>query len=156
MQNAIPILSLVVAALAVFVGPIISWKVTKRQITSSLAVANKQIVAPMRQVWISNLRDILAELTSSAFHYYLAGFEERTDEEYLRVTLLQHKAAMMLNPLEEDHRRLEDLIRQLISSLDDGLGSDLRFPGLHKDVADLSRQVLKREWNCVTNKIQAV
>lgn len=77
-----PVLSLVVAALAVFVVPLISWLITKRQLASLLEVANKQIIAPMRQAWINNLRDLVAELTSSALHYYVAGFEERTDEEY--------------------------------------------------------------------------
>jgi hypothetical protein len=36
MQNAIPILSLIVAILAVFVGPLISWQITKRQMLTSL------------------------------------------------------------------------------------------------------------------------
>ncbi len=45
MQEMIPILSLVIAILAVFFGPIISWKITERQISSSLAITNKQIVA---------------------------------------------------------------------------------------------------------------
>ena len=49
MDNAIPILSLIVAALAVFVGPFISWFVAKSQLASSLEIANKQIIAPMRQ-----------------------------------------------------------------------------------------------------------
>jgi len=45
----IPVLSLLVAAIAVFVGPLISWSIANRQVQSSLAVANKQIIAPMRQ-----------------------------------------------------------------------------------------------------------
>lgn len=76
-EKAIPILSLVVAALAVFVSPLVSWLVarrqfkntlelTQRQINSSLAVANKQIIAPMRQKWINDLRDLVAELTSDS------------------------------------------------------------------------------------------
>src|SRR2546422_7939219 len=118
MDEAIPILSLVVAVLAVFIGPLISLRVAKRQIESSLEVANKQIVAPMRQAWINSLRDLLAELTSTALHYHVAGFEERTDEEYRRLTLLEHKVAMMLNPLEDDHKRLEKLIRKMVSGLE--------------------------------------
>src|SRR5688572_28614420 len=98
MDKAIPVLSLVVAALAVVVGPLISWFIAKRQLASSPEVANKQIVAPMRQAWINNLRDLLAELISSALHYYVAGSEERTDEVYRRLTLIEHKVAMMLNP----------------------------------------------------------
>src|ERR1035437_5167435 len=59
----VSVLSLVVAALAVFVGPIISLYIGRRQVASTLEVANKQITAPMRQAWINSLRDLLAELT---------------------------------------------------------------------------------------------
>jgi uncharacterized Tic20 family protein len=64
MKEIIPILSLITAILAVFVGPLISWRITKRQIASSLKAANKQIVAPMRQAWINSLRDMIAEISS--------------------------------------------------------------------------------------------
>lgn len=50
MKEIIPILSLITAILAVFVGPLISWRITKRQIASSLKAANKQIVASMGKV----------------------------------------------------------------------------------------------------------
>ena len=81
MKELIPILSLVVAILAVLVGPIISWKIAKRHVASSLKIANKQIVAPMRQAWINSLRDLIAEISSSGLHYYQAGYEDRKDEE---------------------------------------------------------------------------
>ena len=165
MDKLIPVLSLVVAALAVFVGPLVSWLVTKRQLTSSglladkqirasLSVANKQIIAPMRQAWINTLRDLLAELTSTALHYHVAGFEERTDEEYRRLTLLEHKVAMMLNPIEDDHRQLEHLIRQLISALGRGREAEEGFPGLHQAVVTLARQIFKREWNVVKERLE--
>lgn len=88
-MTAIPILSLVVAALAVFVGPIISRRVANRQLEANLDVANKQIIAPMRQGWINMLRDLLSEITSSALHYHVAGFEDRTDEDYQHLTHLE-------------------------------------------------------------------
>jgi len=154
MEKTIPVMSLVVAALAVFLGPLISWRIARRQLASSLEVANKQIIAPMRQAWINNLRDLLAELTSSALHYYVAGFEERTDEEYRRLTLLEHKIALMLNPLEEDHKRFEQLIRLMISALERGREGEAEFPNLHRAVMDLSRQIFKREWNRVRDSIQ--
>jgi len=154
MDKTIPILALVVAALAVFVGPFISWFVAKRQLASSLEIANKQIVGPMRQAWINNLRDLLAELTSSSLHYFVAGFDDRTEDEYRRLTLLEHKIAMMLNPLEDDHKRLEELIRQMVSSLERGREGEAAFPDTHRSVVDLSRQIVKREWNRVRDKIQ--
>ncbi len=156
----ISIVSLIVAALAVFVGPVISWKIASHQIKSAsdlsasqtsaaLVTSNKQIIAPMRQAWINNLRDLLSELLSSARHYYVAGYEDRTDQEYHRVTLLEHKIRLMLNPKEEDHQRLEERIRNLIASMERHPRFVDDFPDLHDELVSLSRQVLKREWDRV-------
>ncbi|HEY2344748.1 MAG TPA: hypothetical protein VGH80_02570 [Xanthomonadaceae bacterium] len=162
----ISIISLIVAVLAVFFGPLISLRIAKRQIAASsdlanaqieaaLVTSNKQIIAPMRQTWINNLRDLLAELTSSTLHYYLAGFEDRTDQEYQRLTLLESKIQMMLNANESDHQRLEQQIRALISSLQQSRKSVDDFPDLHGAVVSLSREILKREWDRVKKPISA-
>lgn len=108
----------------------------------------------MRQAWINNLRDLLAELSSSALHYHGAGFENRTDKEYQRLTLLEHKVAMMLNPMEDDHKQLEELIRQMISALERGREGEMEFAKIYPEVKDLSRQIFKREWNRVRDRIQ--
>lgn len=158
------VLSLIVAAIAVFFGPVISWMIAKRQINisselakvqigSSLLTANKQIIAPMRQAWINNLRDLVAELSSSSLHYYVSGYEDRTDQEYQRMTLLEAKIKMMLNPDEKDHQRLEELIRNLISSLERGTKNADNFPDCHTQVVSLSRVIFKREWNRVKEPI---
>ena len=160
------ILSLIVAALAVTVTPLVSWLTTKRQISTSfalardqthtsLATANKQITAPMRQAWINKLRELLAELTSSAEHYYVAGFEDRTDEEYQRVTLLQAHIRLMLNSNEDDHQRLEVLMRRMVDEIQYEKGKKPEFPDLHTEVIALSRKILKREWDRVKEPILA-
>ncbi len=153
MNEVIPILSLVVAALAVFVGPIISYLVAKRQIASALVTSHKQIIAPMRQAWINNLRDVLAELTSRAQHYYCAGFEEREDSEYQHLSLLEHRIQLMLNPMEDDHNELERLIRKMITSLERGKEGDEDFCKSHTEIMAVSRRILKREWNVTKEKI---
>lgn len=153
MDNVIPILSLVVAVLAVFVGPFVSLHVAKRQVRSSLEVASRQITGPMRQAWINSLRDLLSELCSSAHHYFVAGFEDRKDDEYQRLTLLETKIQLMLNAKEDDHIQLEKLIREMVSSLERGKDGDAGFTAAYPKVIALSRQVLKREWNVVKNPI---
>jgi hypothetical protein len=156
MMAAIPILSLVVTALAVFVGPIISSRIAKRQINASLEVSNKQIVAPMRQAWINSLRDLLSEIASSALHYHVAGFEERTDQEYQHLAHLEYKIRLMLNPREDDHQQLERLIGQMTGLLGQ-TGSpqvDAEFANCHRAVIALSRDVLKREWDRVKDRIR--
>ncbi|MBI5888078.1 MAG: hypothetical protein HZB82_05125 [Deltaproteobacteria bacterium] len=153
MQETIPILSLITTILAVIFGPIISWKIAKRQITSSLKAANKQIVAPMRQAWINSLRDLIAEISSSALHYYQTGFEDRKDEEYKRLTELEGKISLMLNFREDDHKKLHDFIRNMLNSLDRGKEGNNTFVEIHPKVLALCREILKREWNRVKEDI---
>lgn len=153
-QTWIPILSLIVAALAVFVGPFVSWRVAREQTESSLKAANKQIIAPMRQAWINSLRDLLAEFTATAMHYYLTGTEHRTDAEFERLTLLQHKVLLMLNPVESDHKDLQDAIGMLIVEVGSPGVPSSEALGLHGQVVDLSRAVLKREWNRVKEPLK--
>jgi len=103
----------------------------------------------MRQAWINDLRDLLAEIISSALHYYVAGFENRKDEEYQRLTLLEHKVQLMLNPNEQDHKQLEVAIRRMIELIDRAADPDNEFPDLHAHVIALSRSIFKREWSRV-------
>lgn len=154
MNEAVPTLSLIVAALAIFVGPIISFIVAKRQIASSLAVSHKQIIAPMRQAWINSLRDVIAELTSKAFRYHCTGFEERKDAEYLYLAELEHRIRLMLNPAEDDHTALELLIREMVSSAGRGMEDADKFSEFHTQVMAMSRRILKRERNVVKEKIE--
>jgi hypothetical protein len=156
-MTAIPILSLVVAALAVFVGPLISWRIAKRQLRANLEVSNKQIVGPMRQAWINSLRDLLAEVTSSALHYHVAGFEERTDEEYQHLTHLEYRIKLMLNASENDHRELEEALGRMVGMLNIGdsrtMEHDREFAARHDAVVGLARKVLKREWDRIKEPI---
>jgi hypothetical protein len=147
MEKLIPILSLVVAGLAVFVGPMISLHIARRQVASSLEVANKQITAPMRQAWINSLRDLLAELTSIGV---VAVSEDRTlaATRLDRMTHLQYRVLLMLNPREEDHQKLEKLIKEMVG-MAHAFSEESHLATTQRDVVDQSRLVLKREWDRV-------
>jgi hypothetical protein len=154
----IPVLSLIVAALAVIFGPLISWRIAKRQIEASAEVANKQITAPMRQKWINDLRDLVAELTSSTFHYFKAGHDFKGYENFQRLTFLESKIQLMLNPNEEDHQKLEWMIDQMLRAIEalqqgDEKGRET-FIATHPEVVKLARQVFKREWNRVKDRTE--
>ena len=97
-NEVIPILSLIVPLLAVFVGPLVSWAIAERQIETARRLANKQIVAPMRRARINVHRKKLAELSASTRHYFVAGFEDRIDAEYQRLTELEEEIVLMVNP----------------------------------------------------------
>jgi hypothetical protein len=60
----------------------------------------------------------------------------------------------MLNPRETDHKQLEELVRKMISALGRGKEGDQDFTEAHPLVINLSRQILKREWDRVEDKIQ--
>lgn len=109
----------------------------------------------MRQAWINNLRDLISEIASNALHYFVSGFEDRTDQEYQHLIHLEYKIKLTLNPREEDHQQLEQLIAQMISYLQSGTGEQaFEFPACHEELIALSRDVLKREWDRVKEKIQ--
>jgi len=164
-DKTIPVLSLVVAGLAVFISPLVSWLIarrqfrnsldlTQRQINSSLAVANKQIIAPMRQKWINDLRDLIAELASDSLHYFRAGHDFEGYKNFQRLTFLESKIQLMLNPNEEDHQKLEWMIDEMLKALQSGEKGRENFIATHPEVMKFSRQVFKREWNRVKDNIE--
>ena len=164
MATYIPLLSLIVAGLAVFVGPTLGWLIARQQIRSasklamgqihsSLEVANKQIVAPMRQAWINTLRELLAEVSSTSMHYYLAGQDGRLEAEYQRIGLLEERIKLMLNPREANHIKLESLVRELVgASNPQSLETD-HFLQTYTELTKLARVVLKEEWDRVKSPI---
>ena len=161
----ISILSLIVAALAVFFGPVISWKIAKHQICastelardqmrSSLKTADKQITAPMRQAWINKLRELLAKFTSTSTHYHVEGVDVRPSEQIEALGLLLDHIRLMLNPTEDDHQRLEKLIYEMLIRISGKKANSNEFADLREEVIDLSRTILKREWDRVKEPMQ--
>jgi hypothetical protein len=74
------------------------------------------------------------------------------------LTFLESKIQLMLNPNEADHQRLEWMIRTMMEGLDalqrgDEQGRE-KFMAAHPEVIKLSREVFKREWNRVKDKIE--
>lgn len=154
MKDEIPILSLIIALLAVFVGPLLSWLAARQQAAILLAVANKQITAPMRQAWINTLRDLTAELSSRALHYFQTGFEDRSDAEYQELTLLEQRIALMLNSEEADHLEFKQSIRGMIAWLERGKQPLGAFAEKHDETCVLAKRILKREWNRIKDPIK--
>lgn len=65
------------------------------------------------------------------------------------LVLFGHKIALMLNVNEDDHRRLEAVIRRMLASLDGGKATSGDFPEAFETTRSLTRQILKSEWNQV-------
>jgi hypothetical protein len=140
---------LVIALMAVFVSPLVSWWITRRTLESSERIATKQVIAPMRQAWINDLRTRLAELLSSTSHYFAAGYENRTMEEYQRLGQLEQEILLMLNPAEQVHTDLAIAVKNIKSALDTRKTADDSFIEAHQRAFQLGREILKSEWNRV-------
>jgi len=112
----------------------------------------------MRQAWINTLRDLVAELTGDTLHYLTAGHNFKGYENFQRLTFLESKIQLMLNPNEEDDQKLEWMIRTMMEGFQGLQRGDeqarQKFISAHPEVIKLSRAVLKREWNRVKDKIE--
>ena len=143
MISLLPVLSLVIAALAVFFGPIIQLSIAKKQIRASVLSAN-------RQRWIDTLREQLAEFINTtselkALSYMSVGGQALVDKT-AKMQLLRTKISLMLNPLETDHQQLLTLIEVAATSVTkSGEEDKMDVPA----IMALSKTILKREWERV-------
>lgn len=140
MKDWVPILSLLIALISVFFAPLISARAAKRA-----------MLGPMRQKWINDLRGLLSEISGSCLHYWQTGYEDRTEEEYKRITDLTHQVIFHLNPNEDEHNKLIEIIRSLEASLSKGKEADSEFFLAYRELLDQGRKVLKTEWEVVKN-----
>lgn len=153
-SQLIPILSLIIAGLSVFFGPLITLSIARRQLQLSKRLSEKQIISPIRQAWINELRIIISELAAKAHHYTVAGYEDREDAEYLRITQLLHQLRLYLNPMEDDHNKLIKAAKDMSDNLSYANSeSETRFWYAHEQVMIISQQILKREWDRVKKDV---
>lgn len=158
MAQAIPILSLLIAALAVFVGPMITLRMSRRQIELSRRIAHRQIIAPMRQAWINNLRDRLAELLTLSTRCWNknaeSGYDELQDPEYKRIEELGQEIELLINPTEDDHKELVAAIKEITMSIAHGLKAVDAFSTSTARAGVLGQKIFKTEWNRIKAEIE--
>jgi hypothetical protein len=162
----IPILSLAVALLAVVVGPLVTWKLTGRQLEearlaadrkSSLdrKLANKQIVAPMRQAWIEKLRVDVASLLTLCNRYAARGTAEHNDS-YDDIRQLILVIQLSLNSAEPDHVAIIEMLQDLFLTVaDDTTQSGNDWNDIHKreaEIVEIAKKIFKEEWNRVKSE----
>ena len=143
------------AALAVFVGPMISLRMANRQLESTIAISKKNIISPIRQNWINELRKILAELTSTCALFWTEEDERKREEYHLKVRTLIGQLELYINPKEDEHKELLKNVVRMESSM---FGNDepdhiSSFWTVHRATIEQSQKVLKIEWERVKNEI---
>ena len=139
----ISVLSLLVALAALFVGPYF---------------AHRQAIAQMRQAWINDLRDRVAEFLSLACTPEIALFQREPEdcdpnpEMYARMLLLENKIELLLNPERDAHRQLIEHVHGLLDLLHkskrqvgDKLFSD-RKAELELGITAVTQKIIRQEW----------
>ena len=160
-KEFVPVVSLIVALVSVIVGPLVSLKIAKSQIESSERLTNRQIISPIRQMWIDNLRQKMVYVLETSLRYYVSGcFEDiempDTEEETellqkkmeRKLSFLCTEIELMLNPDEEEHI---SLLKQLNDCWHSSMDREkvVEYPDIHKSTSALCKSVLKREWERV-------
>lgn len=155
--------SLLIALIAVFLGPIISYFTAKRtmksqadlikeQITSQIIIAERDIKSKVlsnnRQEWINKLRDNLSEFMSLIL--VVRKTQQLNSSElisyYNKLFTTRFRIKLSLNPNENDHCELDALLKAAMEKT-------TSYSELYEDIGDkileLSQSILKREWERV-------
>ncbi len=141
MPTLTAVLPLVIAALAVFFGPLIQLSIAKRQIRATVLSAN-------RQRWIDELRQLLAEFVTLAVELNTIARTgmysgQNTLDKTAKMQLCRTKIALMLNPAEKDHQLLLVLVGDAAKGIHQaGYEDKTDIPAF----IALSQSILKREW----------
>jgi hypothetical protein len=151
----VPLASLAIAALAVFVGPLVSLRVAKQQVQSSQRVAMKQVVAPMRQAWINALRDKVSAICAEAeYCCYTTSIGENIldyPSHARELYRLEKEIALTINPLEEDHKALVKSISKMLRCVQTKNVTDFALSS--QETMRLTQGILKTEWNRVKDEL---
>jgi hypothetical protein len=144
--QAIPVLSLAIALLAVFVGPFVSWLITKRQIESAQRLANKQIAAPLQIAWANELRKLLAEFCTTGWLITRHPHPDVVRAESTRLMQVGHEIIVMLNPNQKSHSLLMKAIDETAYALKDTKQDSERHSNATKQLMGLAQAVIQEEY----------
>ncbi|MFL1806051.1 hypothetical protein [Plesiomonas shigelloides] len=141
LKEIAPFLSVIVALLAVFIGPFFSAKMIRHQ-----------IVVPLRHKWIDDVRELITEFLSIAqlkvtlCENGLINEDNIDEDSYKKLLFIERKLTLLLNPNEKLHAELLNSIRSLLEKSIHGPGNLLTFGPNVYEVTSLAQQILKEEW----------
>lgn len=148
MEAAVAIIAAITALCAVILGPLVS-------IWTAQVQARVAVLSTNRQAWIDSLRELIAEYFAIANYVHASDWAERALAEHHermgRLSYLNAKIRLMLNPEEEDHKGLLVALGELAllcSNAPKVRNKDL-WHRHHNDAMTLSQKILKREWERV-------
>ena len=166
--SVVALLSIGVSITAIFVGNKRSLKISEMQIEASTKLANKQLISPMRQIWIGNLRSRMSEYLSLSEQFYRFMHDTKGVKEFqkdnnmeiipkdaeMKLDSLYLEIHLMLNDKEHDHLLLNVTMDKLRRHIFDKDLTSEKFYTTYRSITDLCKSILKREWEVVKNDEQ--
>ncbi|WP_129156219.1 hypothetical protein [Bosea sp. Tri-44] len=142
------------ALIASIAGPFVNTRIAKFQF-------NADVLSVNRQKWIETMRDLVASLTSQ---FLTVAAIRQTVEEPTSIAIARDpelfrrvenllrtvsKIELMLNPLEQDHQRLNVLMREAVDQLrspppESGIEDHIEI--ISRDITRVSQAIFKCEW----------
>lgn len=146
-EKLLPIITTLGGAL---IGALVAYLVARQQFKATVLSKN-------RQEWINKLRDLLAEYEAILFNVHadfkLSGNLREKDKglsEMMRANLIRSQVKLLVNPKEDDHSALLELMLKLDDAATHGDDAHTKiFTTLDKEYIALAQNILKREWERV-------
>lgn len=140
------LVSVIISGLTVFFAPWLSSR-----------YAMKQLISPMREKWIQNFRECLADLLAIAETLTWPGVSLTNEvfaERLERMFMLRHKAKLFLAPHHNDHKGLELLLDNLIGAIQDNKVSFEQKGGivrsLSSSIVSSAQPIIDEAWDQVS------
>jgi hypothetical protein len=123
------------ALVAVFVGPIVSYRVAARQI-------NAEVISKSRQKWLEELRTLVAELLEKTTmvmwrESYATMSQVELFNERSKIIYLQSKVSLYLEPQNPFHAAMLREINRYVE-----IFSDYRTPGIPEQLEILKKAII--------------
>jgi hypothetical protein len=136
--------------LGVLIGAWVSYLFARQQFRETVIVKSNQ-------EWINKLQGLLAEFHATLYNIH-ANFQmegmirNKTDSvaDLMKVNLIKSQVKLMVNPNEDKHVQLLDLMRKMTNlATEQGIKQTKEFASLDKEFITLSQSIFQREWDRV-------
>ena len=142
-----------VSVIVAFLSVVVSLVAIAASQIGALKIARRQIESPMRQKWISDLRDLMSTLLSTCRAALIMNegvglLDKKRPNEVLfkEILFLEQKLELMLNPNEKDHQELVALVDRITDAVQHGAVNIIEFGQNIKDASTSCKAILKCEW----------
>ncbi len=153
----IGIISAATALVASVLGPVVTFQIGQAQIRAAVLSAN-------RQKWIDGFRELIAGFCSQLAAIVQVrksivkggkvrlSIDPEIHHKFERLVFTVNKIKLMIDPLEDDHQKLLQVIESLLATLRTAPPSvDVQAvaEATARQIVDISQGILRREWKRV-------